>query len=91
MNESEITLLRKELAKVVRARGVPEIVKDGKSGLLVEEGDSDGISEKITYMLENEKNAMQMGSYGRRSMERNFSWNNTAKKFIRIVELKLLR
>lgn len=90
-NSLKEAMLMKKPAIATNVGGIPEIVEDGKSGLLVDEGDSDGISEKITYLLDNERNAMQMGSYGRRSVERNFSWNNTAKEFIRIVESKLLR
>ena len=63
--------------------GIPEIMEDGKSGFLVEEGDSDGIIEKITYLLENEQIAKQMGLYGRRLIEKSFSGNYIAKGFCR--------
>ena len=69
--------------------GIPEIMEDSKSGFLVEEGDSDGIIEKITYLLENEQIAKQMGSYGRRLIEKNFSWNYIAKGFVKNVKRDL--
>ena len=90
-NSLKEAMLMERPAIATNVGGIPEIVEDGKSGLLVEEGDSDGISEKIAYLLANEESAKQMGSYGRRSVERNFSWNNTAKVFMRIVESELLR
>ena len=69
--------------------GIPEIMKDGKSGFLVEEGDSKGIAEKILYMLENKKNIIQMGSYGRLLVINNFSWDVIAKKFINDIRTEL--
>ena len=69
--------------------GIPEIMEDGKSGFLVEEGDSDGIIEKITYLLENEQIAKQMGLYGRRLIEKSFSGNYIAKGFVENVKIDL--
>ena len=69
--------------------GVPEIMEDGKSGFLVEKGDSDGIVEKITCLFEDKENARRIGSYGRVLMLKNFSWDNIVKKFVNDVESEL--
>ena len=69
--------------------GISEIIEDGRCGFLVEEGDSETIIEKILYLIENEKNASRMGQYGRKLMERKFSWNDIATGFIKSVKSEL--
>lgn len=69
--------------------GVPEIMEDGKSGFLVGKGDAEAIVEKISYLLENQKLARRMGSYGRELILKNFSPADTAEKFLSIVKAEL--
>ena len=66
--------------------GVPEIIDDGKTGFLVRKGASDDIVKKILYLLEDQKRASVMGSYGREYMKKNFSPDDTAKKLIDILK-----
>ena len=82
-------LLMEKPAIATNVGGIPEIMEDGKSGFLVEKGDSDGIVEKITCLLEDKENARRMGSYGRALMLKNFSWDNIVKKFINDVKSEL--
>ena len=69
--------------------GIPEIVEDGKSGLLVNAGDSNGIVEKISYLLDNPANARQMGAYGRRLATENVAWNKIVGGFYEYVRSEL--
>ena len=64
-------------------------MEDGKSGFLVEKGDSDGIVEKITCLFEDKENARRMGSYGRVLMLKNFSWDGIAENFVKCVKSEL--
>ena len=78
----EEALLMEKPAIATNVGGIPEIMENGKSGFLVEQGDYEMIIEKILYMLENEKNARRMGQYGRTFVEKKFSWNNIVKEFV---------
>ena len=82
-------LLMAKPAIATNVGGIPEIIEDGKSGLLVEEGDSKGIIEKISYLLREQKKAKQMGLYGKRLVEKNYSWEDIAKEFVKNVKSEL--
>ena len=69
--------------------GIPEIMEDGKSGLLVNAGDSNGIVEKISYLLDNPTNARQMGTYGKRLATENVSGNKIVSEFYEYVQSEL--
>ena len=69
--------------------GVPEMLEDGKSGLLVDAGDPEGIIEKISYLLANPKIASQMGKCGREITSRHTERKKITKEFVRYVRTKL--
>ena len=69
--------------------GVPEMLEDGKSGLLVDAGDPESIIEKISYLLANPKIASQMGKCGREITSRNTEREKITKEFVRYVRTKL--
>lgn len=45
--------------------GIPELVQDGESGLLVKERDADAIADRLTYLIENPSAGAKMGEVGR--------------------------
>lgn len=51
----------------------PEIVQDGKTGILVSPGDSHALAEAVEHLLENPEAAQEMGERGRGRAERLFS------------------
>ena len=69
--------------------GIPELIENKKSGLLVEKDNSDDIINKISYLFENQKEAKQMGIYGKKFIEENFSWDKIAEGFVKKVKLEL--
>ena len=69
--------------------GIPELMEDKKTGLLVEKGNSEDLVEKISFLLENQKESKQMGITGRKFVEGNFSWEKIAKEFVKKVKLEL--
>ncbi len=69
--------------------GIPEIMEDGKSGLLVNAGDSNSIVEKISYLLDNPTNTRQMGVYGKRLATENVSGNKIVGEFYEYVQSEL--
>jgi glycosyltransferase involved in cell wall biosynthesis len=52
--------------------GIPELVADGVSGVLVPPGDPDALAEAIERLLENSPLAQQLGLAGRRRVLENF-------------------
>src|SRR4051794_14151485 len=63
-----------------RLMGVPELVEDGVSGLLVEPGDSDGLAEALRTLAGDPKMRRQMGEAGRRKVEAEFDATAEAAK-----------
>jgi glycosyltransferase involved in cell wall biosynthesis len=66
-----------------RIGGIPEAIEDGENGILVEP-DADQISERIEYLLENKEIAEKLGRNAKRKAEEDFTWENSALKFMQI-------
>jgi glycosyltransferase involved in cell wall biosynthesis len=54
--------------------GVPEVIEDGKTGLLVKYGSSDQLAKAIIELLGDEKKRKDMGRMGRQRVKDNFTW-----------------
>jgi glycosyltransferase involved in cell wall biosynthesis len=67
-----------------RVGGVPELVRHGVTGFLVEPGDVEGLACKIRYLLSNPEQAKNMGLAGQRIVEREFGGDQAA---LRLWEL----
>lgn len=65
-----------------RLGGIPEIVKNGENGILVERGDVEALADAIGYLLLNPKIATGMGKRGREIVERDYSLDYIAKKLV---------
>jgi glycosyltransferase involved in cell wall biosynthesis len=63
--------------------GIPEVISSGESGLLVEP-DANKIAESILYCIENEEIAMGLGKKAKFIVDKNFTWNLSANKFVEI-------
>jgi len=66
--------------------GIPEIVEDGKSGLLVSPGNPDELCRAVSDLLGNIGMREAMGRTGRARAERLFNLRETAPKLRRIFE-----
>jgi glycosyltransferase involved in cell wall biosynthesis len=62
--------------------GIPEMMKDKTTGFLVKEGDYNGWIEKLTLLIRDNKKANDMGKAGRQFVEKSFSWDLIASKFL---------
>lgn len=67
-----------------KSGGVVEVVEDGRNGFLVEPRDINNLSLKIRLLLENEDLSRKMGEYGRRKVEKCFTWDNIVNEIIEI-------
>jgi len=66
--------------------GISEMMDDKKSGFLINEGDSKGLIEKLTVLLNDKSKAEQMGKEGRKFVMDNFNWDKIADNFLEIVK-----
>ena len=57
-----------------RHAGIPEAVAQGETGLLVEEGDVDGMAQAIVELGSNPPLALRMGRAGWQGVRESFSW-----------------
>ncbi len=57
-----------------RAGGLPEIIADGVTGILIEKDDAGGLADAITSLLEHPAEAARMGTAGRERCRTHFSW-----------------
>lgn len=61
-----------------RLSGIPEIVDEGVTGLLVEPGDAATLADALQSVLEDRARAVQMGLFGRERAERLFDLDRNA-------------
>ena len=69
--------------------GVPDVVKDGKNGLLIPPRNSEALADAIIYLLENYDIRKKMGKNGRKKVE-DYSWERiaeeTGKVYLSLIE-----
>jgi glycosyltransferase involved in cell wall biosynthesis len=68
-----------------RGGGIPEIVKDGKTGLLVERGDASALSEAILRLLSDGELRSSIVKAGREQAEV-FSWDKIVKRLFQLYK-----
>lgn len=69
-----------------RVGGIPDVIKDGVNGLLVEPKNPRDLAEKIIKLAQNSESREQMGNNGRHIVEENFNWEVIAKRIIDIYD-----
>lgn len=65
--------------------GIPFVVEDGKTGLLVEAGNVEELTEKIIMLLQNEYLREKMGKAGREKIK-NFTWDKIAQQTVEVYK-----
>jgi glycosyltransferase involved in cell wall biosynthesis len=71
------------------AGGIPEVVEDGVTGVLVATGDHEGLSRAILDLVDAPERAEQMGAAGRRRVEERFTIERMQRQYVELYE-KLL-
>src|SRR6266478_123683 len=69
-----------------RLAAVPEIVRDGESGLLVAPGDVEGFANALESLLRDPQLRARLGAAGRQSVEERFDVDKTAAQLLELVE-----
>ncbi len=68
-----------------RSGGAPEAVQDGRTGLVVDGRDRDGVVAALSDLLADPARRSQMGAEGRRWVEDAWSWDAIAARFQRLL------
>lgn len=69
-----------------RVGGIPDIVKDGETGLLVPEKQPEALAKAILKLLEQPALGTRLVEEGRRHIEQHFSWPGVAQRFESLFE-----
>lgn len=64
-----------------RTVGIPELVEDGKEGLLVEQRNTEELAAALEFLLRNEKAGVEMGKQGRLKVLREFNIHEIPEQF----------
>jgi glycosyltransferase involved in cell wall biosynthesis len=60
--------------------GVPEVVVDGRTGILVERGNINGLAAALTKLAHEPELRLRYGLGGRRLVENNYTWQRSLKQ-----------
>jgi len=66
--------------------GIPEIIEDQKTGLLVSPNDPQKLLESINNLIENSEMAESLGTSGHNFIINNFSWEHLLPKYIKFYK-----
>ncbi|MGD8922417.1 MAG: glycosyltransferase [Candidatus Zixiibacteriota bacterium] len=69
-----------------RVGGVPEVVVDGKTGLLVPPGDADALAEAILRLADDRKSMAAMSREGYEFVRENFTWEESLDMMAALYE-----
>jgi glycosyltransferase involved in cell wall biosynthesis len=69
-----------------RHEGIPEVVKDGVSGLLVDEGDLMAMAAAMTRMVDEPDLAARLGAAGKRRAAANFTVRHHLEQVSGLIE-----
>ena len=90
MDLAPLTLKEAQLMKkpviATNVGGIPEMMRDGQTGFLVEEGDHDGLVKHLSSIINDKTLSRKLGEEGRKFVNETFNWERIAANF---VELKV--
>jgi len=72
-----------------RVGGIPDLVKDGENGFLVEPHNPTALADKIRELIDSKNLREKFGKAGREHVSKNYEWNDGIRKFANLfLELK---
>ena len=69
-----------------RSGGIPDAVREGETGLLVDPADPGAVVQAVDALLSNPSLAGKLGGGGRRAVESHFNWDRVTKDMIQIAD-----
>jgi glycosyltransferase involved in cell wall biosynthesis len=67
-----------------RHGGIPELIVDGETGLLVEEHDTAALTDALRQLLTSKERRLQLGAAGHERIVREFSLEQQAKRYLEL-------
>lgn len=64
-----------------RTAGIPELIKNGEEGILVEQRNAEELASALEFLLRNPQTGMQMGIRGRNKIYRDFNLDHIPQAF----------
>ena len=90
MDLAPLTLKEAQLMKkpvvATNVGGNQEMMVDGKTGFLVQQGSHQQLIDKFSLLLEDKELSKKMGNNGRKFIEDTFNWEIVTKNFIKTIE-----
>ena len=71
--------------------GTPEVVEDGRTGLLASPGDTAGLAARLVELVRDPARRRAMGQYGRQQVDERFTIDRMGSDVGRVYELVSLR
>jgi len=62
--------------------GIPELMKDGETGYLVEKNNPEKLFEKLSILINDQGKARKMGERGKEFVVKNFNWDKICNDFL---------
>jgi len=69
-----------------RAGGIPEVITDGQTGLLVPFGDAAALVDAISWLLDHPAEAAEMGAAGRATTLQRWTWDAVYRRVVTAYE-----
>lgn len=83
---SPLTLLEAQLMErpviATNVGGIPELMKEEETGMLLDRGDHGALLDKINTLLSDESKRKSMGAAGRQFVKDRFNWKRVAGDFV---------
>ncbi len=74
-----------------RAGGIPEVVKEGETGVLVEPGDPAALAAALDALISDPELRLRMGKAGRRWIEERFSTEEMVRRYLELYHEVILQ
>jgi glycosyltransferase involved in cell wall biosynthesis len=73
-----------------RVHGIPDVIADGETGLLVPAGDDNALANALARLVEDARLRQDMGAAGHELVRRRYDWQENAASMARIYEEMLI-
>jgi len=73
-----------------RSGGIPEAVRDGETGILVDAESAEAVAGALQGLLDDPALRARMGAAGRRAVERHYNWDRVTADLVRIGQRQAL-
>jgi len=62
--------------------GIPELMRDGQTGYLIEKDDTDDLFKKLSILINDQEKAKEMGKEGKKFVTESFNWDKICNDFL---------